>query len=61
MDIKRKVKEKRIIVAGVLLGICVAVISLLCFFYMEKTDAEKKNGRDCKLCESAVFNLHPLQ
>ena len=42
MDIKRKVKEKRIIVAGVLLGICVAVISLLCFFYMEKTDAEKR-------------------
>ena len=42
MDTKRKVKEKRIIVAGVLLGICVAVISLLCFFYMEKTDAEKR-------------------
>ena len=42
MDIKRKVKEKRIIVAGVLLGICVAVISLLCFFYMEKTDTEKR-------------------
>lgn len=42
MDIKRKVKEKRIIIAGVLLGICVAVISLFCFFYMEKTDAEKR-------------------
>ena len=42
MDIKRKLKEKRIIIAGVLLGICVAVISLFCFFYMEKTDAEKR-------------------
>ena len=42
MDIKRKVKEKRVIIAGVLLGICVAVASLLCFFYIEKADAEKR-------------------
>ena len=42
MDIKRKAKEKRIIIVGVLLGICVAVVSLLCFFYIEKADAEKR-------------------
>ena len=42
LDIKRKVKEKRVIIAGVLLGICVAVASLLCFFYIEKADAEKR-------------------
>ncbi len=42
MDIKRKVKEKRIIIAGVLLGICVAAASLLCFFYIEKADAEQR-------------------
>ena len=42
LDIKRKVKEKRIIIAGVLLGICVAAASLLCFFYIEKADAEQR-------------------
>ena len=42
LDIKRQVKEKRVIIAGVLLGICVAVASLLCFFYIEKADAEKR-------------------
>ena len=42
MDIKRKAKEKRIIIVGVLLGVCLAVVSLLCFFYIEKTDAEKR-------------------
>lgn len=42
MDIKRKVKEKRIVIVGVLLGICVAVISLFCFFYIEKANAEKR-------------------
>ena len=42
MDIKRKVKEKRIIIAGVLLGICVTAVSLFCFFYIEKADAEKR-------------------
>ena len=42
LDIKRNVKEIRIIIVGVLLGICVAVASLLCFFYIEKADAEKR-------------------
>ena len=42
MDIKRKAKEKRIIIVGVLLGVCLAVVSLLCFFYIEKADAEKR-------------------
>ena len=42
MDIKRKVKEKQIIIVGVLLGVCLAVVSLLCLFYIEKADAEKR-------------------
>ena len=42
MNIKRKVKEKRIIIVGVLLGICVTAVSLFCFFYIEKADAEKR-------------------
>ena len=42
LDIKRKAKEKRIIIVGVLLGICVTVVSLLCFFYIEKAGAEKR-------------------
>ena len=42
MDIKRKAKEKRIIIVGVLLGICVTVVSLLFFFYIEKAGAEKR-------------------
>ena len=45
---------------GILLGICVAVVSLFYFFHTEKAEAERKNGRDCKLCESAVLHLHPL-
>ena len=42
MDIKRKKKENRIKIAGVLLGICVAFVSLFCFFYIEKSEAEKR-------------------
>ena len=42
MNIKRKVKEKRIIIVGVLLGICVTAVSLFCFFYIEKVDVEKR-------------------
>ena len=42
LDIKRKAKEKRIIIVGVLLGICVTVVSMLCFFYIEKAGAEKR-------------------
>ena len=42
MDIKRKKKEKRIQLVGSLIGICVAVVSLLYFFHAEKSDAEKR-------------------
>ena len=42
MDIKRKIKEKRIKIFGFLLGICVTVVSLFCFFYLEKAEAEKR-------------------
>ena len=42
MDIKKKTKEKRILLAGCLLGICVAVASLLYFFHAEKSEAEKR-------------------
>ena len=42
MDIKRKIKEKRIKIFGVLLGICVTLASLCCFFYLEKAEAEKR-------------------
>ena len=60
MDIERKTKEKRIRLVGGLIGICVAVVSLLYFFYVERAESREKNGGDCKLCESTVFNLHPL-
>ena len=42
MDIKRKKKEKRIQLVGGLIGICVAVVSLLYFFYVERAEAEKR-------------------
>ena len=42
MDFKRKKKERRIRVFGVLLGLCVAVISLIYFFHTEKAEAEKR-------------------
>ena len=42
MDIKRKAKEKRIIIVGILLGICVAAVSLFYFFHTEKSEAEKR-------------------
>ena len=42
MDIKRKKKEKRIRLLGGLIGIGVAVVSLLYFFYAEKEEAEKR-------------------
>ena len=42
MDIKRRAKEKRIIIVGVLLGICVAAVSLFYFFHAEKIEAEKR-------------------
>ena len=42
MDIKKKTKEKRIQLAGCLIGIGVAVVSLLYFFRTEKSEAEKR-------------------
>ena len=42
MNIKRKVKEKRIHLLGGLIGICVAVVSLFYFFHVEKAEAEKR-------------------
>ena len=42
MDINRKKKEKRIQLLGGLMGICVAVVSLLYFFHAEKSEAEKR-------------------
>ena len=42
LDIKRKKKEKRIQLLGGLIGICVAVVSLIYFFYVEKEGAEKR-------------------
>ena len=42
MDIKRKIKEKRIQLFGVLIGICVAVVALFYFFYAEKAEAEER-------------------
>ena len=42
MDIKSKKKEKRIQLLGGLIGICVAVVSLIYFFHAEKEGAEKR-------------------
>jgi signal transduction histidine kinase/ActR/RegA family two-component response regulator len=42
LDIERKTKGKRIQLVGGLIGICVAVVSLLYFFHAEKSDAEKR-------------------
>ena len=52
------IKRKRLQLFGALIE-SVAVVSLFYFFHAEKAEAEK-NGRDCKLCQSAVFHLHPL-
>ena len=42
MDIKRKIKEKRVLLLGGLIGIGVAVASLFYFFHAEKAEAEKR-------------------
>ena len=42
MDIKRRTKEKRFRMAGVLLGICVIAVSLFYFYHAERTKAEKR-------------------
>ena len=33
---------------------------LVLFLPRRKSGSREKNGGDCKLCESAVFHLHPL-
>ena len=42
MDIRKKIKEKRIQLLGGMIGICVVVVSLLYFFHAEKEEAEKR-------------------
>ena len=42
LDIRRRIKVKRFWIFGILLGICVAVISLFYFFHAEKAEAEKR-------------------
>ena len=42
MDIKGKTKGKQIKIIGILLGICVAVVSLFYFFHTEKAEAEER-------------------
>lgn len=42
MDIKKKKNKKRIQLLGVLIGICVAAVSLFYFFHAEKEAAEKR-------------------
>ena len=42
LDIKRRTKEKQIKTIGILLGICVAVVSLFYFFHTEKAEAEER-------------------
>ena len=42
MDIKERTKGKQIKIIGILLGICVAVVSLFYFFHAEKAEAEKR-------------------
>ena len=42
MDIKRRTKENQIKIIGILLGICVAVVSLFYFFHTEKAEAEER-------------------
>ena len=42
MDIKGRTKKKQIKTIGILLGICVAVVSLFYFFHTEKAEAEER-------------------
>ena len=42
LDIKGRTKKKQIEIVGVLLGICVAVVSLTYFFHAEKAEAEER-------------------
>ena len=40
-------------------NLCSCSLSVL-FLPRRKSRSREKNGGDCKLCESAVFHLHPL-
>ena len=42
MGIKKRIKEKGIKIVGIVLGICVAAVSLFYFFHVEKAEAEKR-------------------
>ena len=42
LDIKGRTKKKQIEIVGILLGICVAVVSLTYFFHAEKAEAEER-------------------
>ena len=42
LGIKERIKEKGIKIVGILLGICVAAVSLFYFFHAEKAEAEKR-------------------
>ena len=42
LDIKGRTKGKQIKIIGILLGICVAVVSLFYFFHTEKAEAEER-------------------
>ena len=42
LDIKGRTKENQIKIIGILLGICVAVVSLFYFFHAEKAEAEER-------------------
>ncbi len=42
LDIKRKIKEKKIQLLGGMIGICVAAVSLFYFFHEQKAEAEER-------------------
>ena len=42
MDIRKKIKEKRIQLIGGMIGICVVIVSLFYFFHTQKAEAEKR-------------------
>ena len=42
LGIKERIKEKGIKIVGILLGICVAAVSLFYFFHVEKAEAERR-------------------
>ena len=58
MDIKRRAKEKRIKIFGVLLGICVTVASMFCFFFIEIPYEEaQKIDEEVGLQRTIPFNV----